>query len=505
MRLLDFLKTAADFAPGLPDPKRFGTVEEIPSGKLLQYVIQRHLAERAGPHYDVRMGGGPPGRELFSWATRKELPGPGGKISLFQQPLHRGSYAGFEGEIVSGYGKGTVKTHDKGSIVVTHADKDKIKFLVAHKKYPEYFTMVRQSGPPTPKTPNMARKQGGTWLLINTTPTSGAKLLKGKPEEVGLEKMRYAKVDAKDVDKLFSPDYMVQAKMDGASALYHLLADRIETLSYRTSVTGRPIIHTYRVFGPAGATKGVKIPKELVGTILKGEIYGQRTGKRRANAGQTPGEVIPPQELGGLLNASVQKSIETQQAKGINLKNMLFDIVRLGKQPIPPASLPAAERMAKLTEIMKVLPKDKFHLPETAQTPEEAKALWERISTGKHPLTSEGVVAWPTAGGPPKKVKVLPESDVWVRSIFPGEKRLAGTGAGGFEYSTAPEGPVVGRVGTGFSEDVRKEMLQDPEGWLGRMARIRAQGKYPSGAYRAPAFLGLHEDYPVAPAGLPKP
>lgn len=492
MNLLSFLKAAAeDFAPGLPDPARFGRPETMPTGQVLPYIVQRHLAARAGPHLDVRMGGGPIGGELFSWATRKELPGPGGKILLHSQPLHRGSYAEFEGTIHSGYGRGTVKIHDKGSLVVTHAEPNKIKFFVAHHKYPEFYTMIRKSGPPEGGTKRTAKTQGGSWLLINTTPTSAAKLLGGKPEEVGLEKMKYTSVDAKDVDKLFDPKYVVQSKVDGASALFHLLSDRIEALSYRVSKSGKPILHTYRVFGPSGATKSVKIPEHLVGTILKGEIYGVR------ERGERKGEVLPPQELGGLLNASIQKSLEKQRAGNIKLKSMLFDVVRLGKQPIPPGSLTAAERQARLEEIMKVLPADRFHLPETAKTPEEAKALWERISTGKHPLTSEGIVAWPSAGGLPRKAKVLPESDVWIRSIFPGEKRLAGKGAGGFEYSLAPEGPVVGRVGTGFSEATREEMLKDPEGWLGRMARIRAQARFPSGAYRAPAFLGLHEDYPL--------
>lgn len=480
------LKLGRDFAPGLPDKKRFGSVEEIPPGKLLQYVVQRHLAERAGPHYDVRIGGGPPGRELYSWATKKELPQPGGKIMLYQQPLHRGSYAHFEGTLHHGYGKGTVKTHDKGSVIVTKADPDKISFVVAHKKYPEYFTMIRRSGPPAnPNTARQRQTQGGSWLLVNTTPMNASKFLNGKPDEVGLNKLKYTSVPADKVEKLFNPDYLAQEKIDGASALYHLLADRIEAVSYRHGVGGRPIIHTHRVFGPGGSKSGVKIPPELVGTVLRGEIYGLRKGR-----------AIPPQELGGILNASVQRSVEKQRLQGVDIRNALFDVARLGKQPIKPGELSAEQRLQTLNKILPYLPKNKFHLPQTASSPDEARQLWQNIIAGKNPRTQEGIIAWPAAGGkPPVKVKSLPESDVWVKQVFPGEGKYQGVGAGGFEYSTSPEGAIVGRVGTGFDDATRREMLEDPSTWIGRMARIRSQGKFPSGAHRAPSFIARHEDY----------
>lgn len=488
---LDMTKLG-DAAMGLPDRSRFGATEEIPRGKLLQYVIQRHLAERAGPHYDVRIGGGPPGGELYSWATKKEMPPPGGKIMLYQQPLHRGSYAKFEGTLHHGYGKGTVKTHDAGSVMVTKAEPNKISFVVAHKKYPEYYTMIRSSGPPTQvNTERQRRSQGGSWLLINTTPMSAAKLLGGRPDQVGLSKLKYTSIPAEKVDKLFSPEYLHQEKLDGASALYHLLADKIEAVSYRQSKTGRPIIHTHRVFGPSGGKSGVKVPPELVGTILRGEIYGTRQGK-----------AIPPQELGGILNSSVANSIRKQREQHVRMRNMLFDVVRLGKQPIEPNTLSAEERMQHLQRILPMLPKDQFHLPQTEAEPAEQKRMWEDITAGKNPRTQEGIVAWPTEGGkPPVKVKTMPEADVWIKNIFPGEGKYQGTGAGGFEYSNEPKGDIVGRVGTGFSDETRREMHESPDLWTERMARIKSQGKFPdSGAHRAPVFIARHEDYPLAEA-----
>lgn len=493
IKVLDLIKkgVAGDFAPGLPDPERFGDVRELVRHKLIPWVVQKHDAAKAGPHFDIRMGD----KDLYSWATKKELPGPGGKISVFQQPLHRKAYANFEGVLEKGYGKGTVKIHDKGKVIVTKAEPDQISFTVAHKKFPENYTLIRTGGPPSSsqRTARGRASQGGTWLMVNTTPRDAAKMLGGSPEEVGLAKLRYAKVPAEDVEKVFDGNYLIQEKLDGASSLFHLLSDRIEALSYRTTKEGAPIVHTYRIFGPGGGKVYTKpIPPELVGTILKGETYGVQKGK-----------VIPPQELGGILNASVVNSLEAQSKKKISLKGMLFDVVRMGKEPVPPLSLTPEERGAKLEEISKFLPKTKFSLPETAETPEEARALFESISKGEHPRTSEGIVAWPKEPGKvPKKVKLFPEADVWVKRIFPGLGKLEGKGAGGFEYSRSAEGPVVGRVGTGFTESTREEMLKDPENWEGRMARISSQGDFPrTGAFRAPAFVALHEDYPAKSAG----
>ena len=478
------MQKVSDFAPGLPDPKRFGDVKDLPTGEPLSYVVQRHIARRAGPHYDIRFGPD----DLYSWATKKELPKPGEKTMVYQQPLHKGEYAHFEGTLTHGYGAGTVKTHDKGQVIVQHADPNKIKFSVIHHKFPETYTMIRYSGSPKdPRTERQAQTQGGSWLMMNTTPVDALKMLGGKsPEDVGLEKPRFKAIPAEKVDKVFDPKYLVQEKMDGASLLYHLLADHIEALSYRVSKGGRPIVHTYRVFGPSGSKQGVKIPSELQGTILRGEVYGERQGK-----------TIEPQELGGILNASVSKSLQMQKDKGVTLKNMLWDVARLKDKPIPFGSIGGTERMETLRRVLKYLPKGKFGLPETAETPEQAKAMWERIVAGESPRTDEGIVAWPKAPGGPIKIKKFPEADVWIKNILTGKGQLAGAGAGGFEYANAPEGPIVGRVGTGFSAATRKQMLEDPASFIDRMARIRSQGKFPeSGAHRAPSFIALHEDYP---------
>ena len=113
-------KGAADYAPGLPAKKDFGPLERLRVGQMLDYIVQAHNAERAGPHHDIRFGDKDTG--LFSWASRKGVPAPGEKRLAVQQPVHRHEYKDFEGEIPEGYGKGTVKKHTEGQVLITKVD-----------------------------------------------------------------------------------------------------------------------------------------------------------------------------------------------------------------------------------------------------------------------------------------------------------------------------------------------------------------------------------------------
>lgn len=455
---------AGSYAEGIPSRHNYGALESVPENQLMTFLIQRHLAERAGPHYDMRMGN--PDLGLFSWATRKELPTPGQKTLWVRQPLHSYGYKDFEGRIPQGYGAGEVKKQREGQLIVTKRSPDFIHFTLADKKHPERFVLMRPKG----------WERDTDWLLINTTPTA----------PVPYQKVRYQRMPAEAVDaylnKMESGD-SVEAKLDGASSLIRLLKDGVELVSYRQSKeTGRPILHTERVLR---GNPQLKIPPELVGSVLKGELYGVR---------KDDSSVIPPQELGGILNAGVAESWRKQDAQGVKLRNMLYDIQQLGNNQIDWHSVPRPERRKMMEQVLQHLPQDTFHLSEAAADPESAKQLWQKIRGGEHPLTNEGMIIWPSHGKP-SKAKLTEDSDVFVRGIFPGEGKYKDVAAGGFEYSLDPEGPVVGRVGTGFSDEVRRSMSSRPDDFVGRRARIKSQQQLPSGAYRAPSFIALHEDY----------
>jgi len=181
---------------------------------------------------------------------------------------------------------------------------------------------------------------------------------------------------------------------------------------------------------------------------------------------------------------------------------MLFDIQQHGKKPIDFNTTPYSNRRALLEQIAKYLPRNKFHLAPQVEGPEAIKKLQQRVASGADPLTNEGVVIHPPTGKP-IKVKNTDEYDALITGTFPGQGRRAGT-IGGLTYAHPDKpGVTVGKVGTGFNDELLKLIASDPTSYIGRTARLRSQEKLPSGALRAPSFLGLHEDIsPVKTAEL---
>lgn len=100
------------------------------------FIIQRHLARKAGPHYDIRFGDR---RGLYSWATRKEWLKSPGRIMLFQQPIHRWDYKDFEGWIEPPrYGAGEVRKIIETPMRIVERDERSIAF-----ELPEYVPGIR--------------------------------------------------------------------------------------------------------------------------------------------------------------------------------------------------------------------------------------------------------------------------------------------------------------------------------------------------------------------------
>ena len=451
-------QAATRTAKGIPDFREYGDLDKLKAGQLLNYYIQEHHADRSGLHRDVRAG--TPDTDLFSFATRKELPEPGGRVALHRQPLHSFSYGEFQGRIPSGYGKGTVKQQAKGELLITNTTPDAIHFSTVEGTQSKRYALVKPRDP-----------ESKAWLLVHAYP----------PGKLGLEKQHMQKLTPEQADSVManlSEHAAVQPKIDGALTFMRLANDRAELYSHRTSKrTGQPITHTERFFGGSNA---VKVPPKFKNTTVMGEMYGERDGK-----------MIPVQELSGLLNSGIGKSIRAQREKSIQLKAMLLGMAHANGQDYQFKEPHETDRAA-MEELLPYLPKDKFTLPEEAKTPEAAKLMLAQIIAGEHPQTREGVVIYPEEGRP-QKVKPPGEHKVHIRNIHPGEGRLEGVGAGTFDYSHEPEGPIAGRVGSGLSDEMRQQMQQRPEEFVGRVARVMAQEKFPSGALRAPVFHSLHE------------
>lgn len=455
------VKSARDPALGIPSRKDYGDLSKVRSGDVLDYVIQRHLANVAGPHDDLRFGG--PGLGLYSWASRKGPPRePGEKTLAVRQPIHKWNYRNFEGEIPKGqYGGGSVSKTRQGKLLITSSTPDSIHFTEATGQQLRRFALVKPKG------------EDQNWLLIRG----------GDPELPDIEKQPYEVIDPAKADEmlqtLMEEGAVAQPKVDGALAYLRMAKQRTEILSHRRSKrTGGAIAHTERVFGKK---PDILYPRKFENSTLLGELYGERGGK-----------AIPPQELGGILNSGIAKSLEDQKARDVVLKMMLFGVGQQKGEGVP-FEMPYDEQRQILEEAMQFLPKDKFTLPEEARTYEEAARMLELIQSGEHPLTREGMVVHPLKGGAPKKIKFRPERDVYVREVFPGGGKYTDQAAGGFRYSRTPKGKILGRVGTGLSDELRRELLLRPEQFIGRVARVAAQEPFPSGALRAPSLIALHE------------
>ena len=466
-------KHAAAFAPGIPQSKPIARLPTITPKTLNRWVmaVQEHEAERAGKHYDLRLVD-PDSGKAHSWAIPKaKLPVPGEQLLAIQTFTHTPEYALHFGEkkpqtIGQGYGKGRVWMALKEPTDIIESSNDHVRFNVYQgKDINEYL---------------LHRTHDNKWLIRNTTVTKDT-------ADVPQSRPKYKETTPDKVD-VSDPSHLMMAKIDGAHNTFRLDAGGpVRIFSYRPTERNTGIIeHTHR-FVP-GLT--ARVPSHLDGLVLRGELFAAdpHTGRAR--------EAV---ETGAVLNSGVWKSRDTQQHSP--LRAIVFDVARRKGQNVE--SLPYQEKLDILKKVHAALPF--LELPPMANTTKEKVTLLNRIRTGQEPTTREGVVLWPLKGGAPIKAKFKPDHDVYVREIFP-EQGARGEMAGGFAYSWSPTGKIVGRVGTGFDFTLKKDMLENPEKYIGRVARVEAQSVYRDktspkkpGALRAPAFKDWHLDKGMQP------
>jgi len=464
---LDLTKLSAlaeEFAPGIPTSRSKKPLPILEGPSTWDFTLHQHEAERAGKHFDLRLSDG---EHAYSWAVRKGLPEPGKKHLAVVQPTHTPEYMTFKGPILEGYGKGTVSIADSGNVRILESKPDKMRFVLTNKKDPEEFMLFR------PK--NFGKPED--WLLYNITPT------REKKWEIPSEKPTYKDAKPDQLSNFLSPEYLLSAKIDGAHTITEFpkkdplsKVRHPQVFSYRPSArSDRLINHTFKIPG----VDELQTPKELEGTIVRGELYG---------INRETGRVVPAHQLSGILNATTANSLQKQTEEGVELRNALFDVIKYKGRDV--RDLPYSEKLKMLEEIDKATPR-MFTVPDYAISPEEKQQLFEKIKSGTHPATAEGVIAWNLQGnGPPVKLKLRPDYDVYVRDVYEGSGKFEGSHAGGFEYSLTPRGKIVGRVGTGLTEELRQDMWDNPQSYKGRVAKVTAQGQHSSGALRAPAFTG---------------
>jgi len=451
----------SEFAPGIPAKHVSHDLPHVEERKTWELTVHDHHAERRGRHFDLRLGD-PATGHAHSWAMHAQWPKPGEKTWAIQQPTHTMKYMDFVGKIEDGYGKGDVKMFDRAKTEITNARPGHVSFNVYRGSGPEEYSLHR-----------VGDKQ---WILMNRT------LRREQHPELPTDKPKYKETKLSD-PKIHTDDYVFSAKIDDAHNLFYFpkAGEKIRVLSYRAAKrsNGGLIEHTHKV---PGILEGVPTPEGLGGTILRGGLYA---------ISPRSGIATPAAQLAGLLNSDVWKSRQKQEEHG-QLNSVLYDVVQYKGRKME--SAPYSEKLKVLREVEAKLP-DYFHLPRMAFTETAKKKMVEDMKEGKMPETKEGIVAWHLhQGTPPYKAKFSTDHDVYIRGFFPGEGKYKDRGVGGFFYSYEPDGPIVGRVGTGLSDAQRSHMHSSPEVYMGTVARVKAQERFPSGALRAPAFDAWHLD-----------
>ena len=453
--LLCAQEKVGEFAPGIP---KKGWTAEFPTFKKpvpLEFGLHHHKSEGpAKEHFDLRLGD-PDTGHAHSWAM-KYWPKPGENRLAVMQPTHTIEYMDFEGRIPEGYGKGDVSLAKRSKTEIVSSSKGHVRFNLYNGKSNEEF-LLRHT-------------DGNKWLLRNITPTK-------ESVDIPLSKPKYKVISAEDLDPE-NPNTVLQAKIDGAHVLFNFkdTGSTPDIFSYRPTARATGLIeHTHRVPGVLEQ----RTPKELKNTVLRGELYAVDRRNRALSAAQ----------VGGILNANVWKSREKQKEEG-KLVPTVFDVVKWKGKDVSDA--PFEEKQQLLQEAVKAAPWLK--IPRTATTPKQKEKLIADIKSGKEPSTEEGVIEWHLDKSIPRKAKFLREEDAFVRGIFKEEGKHLRPLAGGFEMSRTHSGPVVGRVGTGFSLALKKDMIENPDKYIGLQARIKttpAPAKY---APRAAKFVGWHLD-----------
>ena len=463
---LEVLAKEAGFAPGIVHKTVVHPIPKVEQPSVWQFGVHDHHSEGgAGHHLDLRLGQ-PATGHAHSWAMR-HWPEPGEARLAIQQPTHTIKYMDFHGRIESGYGKGQVNLARRDKTEIVSADKDHVRFnLYTGKGHEEYL---------------LHRTENNKWLLHNTTVSRD-----GAAKELPSSKPSYR---SKDPSKL-NPEQsstVWQAKIDGAHSTFSFgkPGQQVRVFSYRPTERDTGIIeHTHKL----PDYHEHRVPRVLGDTVLRGELY----------AVDSDGRALEPARVGGLLNSSVWKSRQSQEVEG-KLRPVVFDVVRWrGKDA---ESAPYGEKLEMLRAAKQHAPW--LELPRMAHTPEEKRKLFEDIRTNKEPSTKEGIVEWSLhSSGPPAKAKFLDEKDVVIRGVFPEKgKKRSGTMAGGFEFSYTKDGPIIGRVGSGMSHALKKDLLENPEKYVGLQARILAQRHAERYAPRAPKFYGFHPDQEL-PMGI---
>jgi bifunctional non-homologous end joining protein LigD len=437
------------------------------SGDAPIFVIQRHDARRL--HYDFRLERN---GALASWAVPKGVPlEPGARSLAVHVEDHPLEYATFEGEIPAGqYGAGTVEIWDKGTYDLVEEKRDGGLTVRLHGRRLEgLWTLVPAHLDGNPKN----------WLLL--------KKREDPAEKTGAPLRRYRAMLATLAEEVpHGEGWLYEIKWDGYRIISRLTTGDAELR------TRRDQNYTERFTGVA-----TELPKAL----------------RSPNC-VVDGEVCAIDEQG-------RPSFSLMQQGAAAIVYYLFDLLELDGKPL--VDRPLSERR----ELLEGLLDRRNRTIRLSETFDDGDALYEAAKE----QSLEGVIAKRADSTYAEgrrtrewlKIKTHYRQEFVICGYTRGQGRRSGTlGSLVLGVHRAGELVYVGNVGTGFTDQTIKELLEQlrplerpttPFTTPPKLPRVRkgdvlwvepelvcevefAEWTH-DGHLRAPSFQGLREDKPA--------
>ena len=436
----------------------------IPVDKEVLFTRQRHDADRAGLHYDVRFV---VGDKAYSFATKKDLPEAGQAILLHEQPVHTAHYALTSHITIpkGEYGAGTTTLDFARKVKLEPGSKpDKLVFSTrgvryllkkTDGKYGDKAWLFKNLGPAAEK-----KKDYYNPYLAKTA----AMLVKGAM----FERPKYKEPGKGGWEELENPAGTY--KYDGAS--YFLVVQEDGSLKYisrRPSVRGGFPDRTESL--PQLTAK--KLP-ELSGRVYNVELI---------HTGHDPYAKESHPAVSGILNSLPEKARQTQELAG-PVRAIVHNVVspKLKTYQDKIEEMRHLEQMYGNSDVLRSVEPYIGH--------ERIQELVKSTKSGGR----EGVIVTslsrPEETNPRIKVK---HQDYYNLEVvgFQEEKDIHGNPKNSLGSLLVADlsGNIVANVGTGLTRALREEIWENQKSWLGKLIQVKTMG-LAQRRLRAPVYNG---------------
>ena len=436
----------------------------IPVDKEVLFTRQRHEADRAGLHYDVRFV---VGDKAYSFATKKDLPIEGNAILLHEQPVHTAHYALTphitipKGE----YGAGTTTLDFARKVKVEPGSTpEKLVFNTRGTRY----LLKKTDG-----------KYGDrAWLFKNL----GSEKIEKKGyynryldkaaslivKSAMFERAKYKEPGKAGWEAIENPAGTY--KYDGAS--FFLVVGEDGSLRYfsrRPSVKGGFPDRTESL--PQLTAR--KLP-ELAGHVYNVELI---------HTGHDPEAKESHPAVSGILNSLPEKAKQTQALSG-PVRAVVHNVVnpKLGTYSEKLEAMKGLEQAYGDPSVLWAIKPEVGH--------ESIRSLIESTRSGKR----EGIIV--TSLSKPEDVNArfkVKHQDYYNLEVvgFQEEQDKNGQAKGSLGSLVVADsgGNIVANVGSGFTPALRKEIWNNQKSWLGKLVQVKTMG-LAQRRLRAPVYNG---------------